>query len=354
MKRTIGILLDERAFSGIPRKRTGSEKVGFYTLAARKLALRPFFMSLRQIGSNSAAGYTGTSKGERLTVRPIPKVIHNRDITLRSDLKKKLDRLAKKSIVFNRINRFSKYHIHRVLAKHAGLRAYLPAAAKYSRSRLESMMERYDSLFIKPTSGSVGSGVMKISRESNGKWQIYREKQPPALKSFRRTAELVDRAVGGRSYLIQETIRLATYRGRPYDIRVSVQRDGTGEWQVTGMVGKVAAPGRHVTNVAKGGKVRRCKELFEASGLPVQEMKLRLAEASLSIARHLGEHLPHLADIGLDMGVDLEGRIKFIEMNGRDQRYSFREAGLDKTFFNTYYIPLQYAKHLLDTRDAKG
>lgn len=62
-----------------------------------------------------------------------------------------------------------------------------------------------------------------------------------------------------------KTIALATYKGRPYDLRVSVQRGTTGKWQVTGVVGKVAGAGRHVTNVAKG-KVRRTEVLLKIIG----------------------------------------------------------------------------------------
>ncbi|MNC32658.1 hypothetical protein D3C75_810200 [compost metagenome] len=47
------------------------------------------------------------------------------------------------------------------------------------------------------------------------------------------------------------------------------------------------------------------------------------------------------------MGVDRAGRVKFIEMNGRDQRYSFRKAGMHAEFFRTYRTPMAYAKRLL-------
>ncbi|MHA7748742.1 MULTISPECIES: YheC/YheD family protein [Paenibacillus] len=57
--------------------------------------------------------------------------------------------------------------------------------------------------------------------------------------------------------------------------------------------------------------------------------------------------MPHTADLGLDIGVDQNGGIKFIEVNGRDQRYSFRKAKMHTTFYKTYETPLKYAKFLL-------
>jgi hypothetical protein len=41
---------------------------------------------------------------------------------------------------------------------------------------------------------------------------------------------------GEEKYLIQETIALATFNDSPFDIRISVQKDGKGEWGITGMV----------------------------------------------------------------------------------------------------------------------
>ncbi|UJF35821.1 YheC/YheD family protein [Paenibacillus hexagrammi] len=140
--------------------------------------------------------------------------------------------------------------------------------------------------------------------------------------------------VGRQSYYIQQTIPLATYKGRPFDLRVSVQRDDSGDWQVTGIVGKVAASGSHVTNVAKGGRVRTCEVLFKENGFDVERTVSAVERASLEIVRYISRRVPHLADVGLDMGVDQSGMVKFIEMNGRDQRYSFRKGGLSETFLS--------------------
>ncbi|WP_248926185.1 YheC/YheD family protein [Paenibacillus hamazuiensis] len=354
MKRTVGILLDHETFMGIRSRKTGYERIRFYEKAAGELNLKPFYMSLRKISGATASGYTYSSGKYRLVKRPIPGVIHNRAMVLAPYWSRKLKKLARSCIMFNRITRFGKYRIYRILSRSGSLRGYLPETMKYSGQNLKRAMRKFGDLYIKPTSGSVGDGVLKISRKESGRWEICGKKKKAIRRSAAKTALLIARYIGRKSYLIQEAIPLPQYRGRPYDLRVSVQRGGTGSWQVTGIVGKVAAKGRHVTNVAKGGKVRRCEQLFEASGLPVEETKSRVREASLEIAEYLGERLPHLADIGLDMAVDESGRIKFIEMNGRDQRITFGKAGLRTVFYSTYLTPLAYARYLMDNVKNKS
>lgn len=352
MKRTVGILLDESAFRGIPSGHTGHEQLSCYNRSGEKLGLTPFYMTLRRTEKNFATGYAYAAKRYRLQRRPLPRVVHNRSLKMTPGLKAKLNRLARASIVFNRINRFSKYRIHCILARNSALVPYLPRTWKYTRSNLARAMGSSSALYVKPTSGSVGDGIMKIGKipGKKGQWQIFWKKGKPATASAAGAAAFLQRIIGRQSYLIQEAIPLATWKGRPYDIRVTVQKNGSGQWQVTGMIAKIAAPGRHVTNVAKGGTARRCEELFQAGGLPVGRTTERIKHASLQIAQQLGHSLPHLADIGLDMGVDRHGSVKFIEMNGRDQRYSFKKAGMGDTFYQTYATPIKYAKRLLERR----
>jgi hypothetical protein len=347
MKQMIGILLDPETFANVPGKRTGYERIDLYNKAAEKLELKPFYMALHNTGKSYSLGYVYTDGRYKRVRRSIPKIIHNRAMTLSPSGKNKLSKLAQSSIIFNRINRFGKYGIYRLLYRNRSLRSYLPYSVKYSKPNLIKTMKLFSEIFIKPTSGSVGSGIIKIMEKQSGYWNIYWKKGMPTQKTRLQTLAFIQRMVGTQAYLIQEAISLATYQGRPYDLRVSVQRGGTGQWQVTGMVGKVAGVGRHVTNVAKGGKVKRCEVLFQSGGLHIDGMKREVQRVSLEIAVYLGQNLPHLTDIGLDMGIDREGKVKFIEMNGRDQRITFKKAGMRNTFFNTYKTPLEYGLFLM-------
>src|SRR5690606_12610226 len=131
---------------------------------------------------------------------------------------------------------------------------------------------------------------------SSGYWSLRKGRRSFTLRA-KQVYPFLTRLTRGRTYLIQQGIDLARYRRRPYDIRVSVQRGGGGNWQVTGMVGKVAGKGKYLTNVARGGTAVRCEKLFSTSGLPVLYTKLRIRKLSLSVAEHLSAKLPRLADI---------------------------------------------------------
>lgn len=353
MKQTVGILLDHMVYKGLLNNRTGYEQISLYNKAANQLGIEPFYMTLRFVGKKTAIGFINDGKRYRRTKRTIPVVTLNRTIVLAKTWRNKLKKLANSSIVYNRMNRFSKFRIYQLLADNRYLARYLPYTMLYTRANLQKAMNNYSSIYIKPSSGSVGKGIIRITQTRTQSWKLYWKKGQPIIKKSKDLIRFIENYVGTKSYIIQEAIPLATYNGKPYDIRVSVQKGSSGKWQVTGMVGKVAAKGRHVTNVARGGKVKRCEPLFQSSGFDIDKMKRAVTDASLEIAKYLAEKLPHLADIGLDMGIDRAGNIKMIEMNGRDQRITFKKAKMTSTFYQTYATPLQYAAFLLKQHTNK-
>lgn len=344
----IGILLDARVYRGIRAGKTGNEHLRLYNKAASSLGLTPFYLCLERVNpsAGTASGYKYTRGKYRLVRTRIPELIHNRTIPVTPGMKTRLKRLNRVAHVFNAQNRYSKYYIHKLLKD--AFAAHVPQSATYSKASLRKWMRRFSSIYVKPQRSSVGNGVMKLTQLGSGRWRL----QLPS-GSLTGTASVVaarvDRLARRQPYMVQQAIALARYRGKPYDIRVSVQRAGQGAWQVTGIVGKVARKGSHVTNVARGGTVRTCSKLLRGFASPAH-VAHEVNTLSLNIASYLGKRLRRLADVGLDVGVDREGKPYFIELNCRDQRYSFKKAGLRAAFYHTYANPLKFAKHLLDSK----
>ncbi|GIQ68406.1 YheC/YheD family endospore coat-associated protein [Xylanibacillus composti] len=347
--KTVGILVDAQVFRTIGSKKSSPEKLSIYNRAAAKHGLRPFYMCLEKTfpASGQAMGYRYANGKYRYVKLPIPKVIHNRSMPKGEKMRKRMRELAKKSHLFNERTRYSKYVIHQLLR--GPFTAHLPATARYSSARLNRELEASPSFYVKPQSSSVGKGIIKITRIRNGKIKLQLPHRT-TIADKRTAVKTINRVVRKQKYMIQQTIPLAKYKGRPYDIRVTVQRGARGQWQVTGMYGKVARKGSHVTNVARGGTAKACGSLFRHSFAHPSLVEQSTRQFSLQVARYLGNRLKRLADVGLDIGISPEGNPYFIEMNGRDMRYGFKKANMHKTFRRTYEAPIQYAKYLLKKR----
>jgi hypothetical protein len=352
----VGILLNRGWYQGIRTGKTGHEAMLQYVASARSYGLTPCFIQLRDIkpGAAKVSAYLYSDWKVMKKEIPMPRVIHNRAIYKNKAMKDKIKRISQSgTIVFNQNNRYGKLYIHKLLLSNPDLRVHLPETEEATMSNLKSMMAKHASLILKPNNGSIGKGIMLMERREDGDWQL-RLRLGTALRTMKQWHDgdalplpLLNR-IQQQRYLVQQRLPLATLEGRPFDIRVSVQRDKSGKWQITGMVGKAAAARSFLTNVAQGGEVYTLERILKTyPTLKCETVRGDIARFSLLVAEELSLHLPELADIGLDIGITEFGFPMFIECNGRDLRYSFLRGGLLKEWTNTYRNPMGYAAYLI-------
>jgi hypothetical protein len=188
-----------------------------------------------------------------------------------------------------------------------------------------------------------------IEKKDNEIWEVrYNQKREAFTNEW---PEIIRKKVLNKNYIIQERIPLAEYQGSPFDLRVSVQKNGFGEWQVTGVVGKVAKMGNYVTNVAKGGTCKTLDELLKNfADLDDNKVYQSIEDFSIKAVTELNKYFPNLADVGLDIGLTTEGIPMFIECNARDLRITFKKAQMHEVWKATYTTPISYARYLFDSR----
>lgn len=355
----VGILVNDSLYAGIPLGNTKYEAIQYYNDAGKEYGVTPCYFRMQDVRIDTMKVHAYVQKGiqYRREWIDMPKFIHNRAIYLDHASYVELESWTQCGIiVYNHWNRYSKLHIHQILLQDEVIRPHLPGTFPATMKNMKIMMSAYDSIIIKPTNSSIGRGVMKMDRVPNG-WQLI---YPATLKisnkvwrqlRFRRQLPLtLLRKIQNRAYIVQQRLPLATFDKRPFDLRISVQRGASGEWGVTGIVAKVASRKLFLTNVAQGGEVRTLTDILttEYPSLDQAAVFEQLTNFTLRVAKHLSLNLPHLADLGLDVGITSEGFPLFIECNGKDQRYSFREADMMEEWKATYYNPIAYAKYLLD------
>jgi hypothetical protein len=346
----IGIMLDWSLMQkGIAGKET-YERLDYYVKIGKELELEPvFFHPLHvDLKANRVRGHFWN--GTRLVPRiiRIPSVIHNRVLCGQPKPRAIIRQLSKRYKVYNEIVVRDKRRVHELLWKNERLRPYLPKTRPFTRPAFMKYLGRYRVVYVKPAVGSVGDGVVRIEKEGDQYLSV-------SSKLRRRTnkvtlASEMERWVGHRRFLVQQGIPLAKYQDRTFDVRVSVQKNGSRKWCVSGMVAKVANPRNKLSNLARGGQAVPLDQVLSTlfTKDKAKQVKAELAYAAEQIAAEYEKHFPSLADLGMDMGIDIEGNPYLIEVNVRDQRYSFFEAGEIQMFQTTYRHPMEYGKSLLE------
>ncbi|XEC93386.1 YheC/YheD family protein [Paenibacillus tarimensis] len=356
----VGILVNDRTYRKIPMGNTKFEAIDHYVEAGKKYGISPCFIRLSDLkkGQSTVKAYV---KQNGLYVRqhvPAPLVIHNRALyTSERQYRRLASRISDGRMLFNYRNRYGKLFIHRLLWRNPALRPHLPETCRATPANVVLMMKQYNHLIVKPNKSSIGRGVMRMDRTNTG-WRLTypvvsrlgRQKWRTIEWLGTRLPAILKNRIRKSFYIVQMCLPLAIYKGSPFDLRVSVQRTADGNWGITGIVAKVAPKHTFVTNVAQGGKTYRLGHILreEYPHLSEEDVVQRISDLSTQVAYHLSHWLPHMADLGLDVGITNEGYPMFIESNGKDQRYSFREAGMLDEWIATYHNPMAYAKYLLD------
>ncbi|WP_426451638.1 YheC/YheD family protein [Paenibacillus sp. S-38] len=239
----------------------------------------------------------------------------------------------------------SKWTKTKSLLQNRSLRKFIPETRLYSRSSLLYLLRKYRMIYVKPVKGSGGKGVIRAEvRRVRGR-TLYRYQQGTAIRTFSSFGAFyasLSRTKLPRPYLAQQGIALLRLRGRPFDIRVMVQRTAKRGWKTTGIIGRLAHPKRAVTNFHSEGLPLPLRILFASRLSPVRRRRLTaaLARLGLRFAHHLGRKYPGFRELGVDVGVDTRLHPWVLEVNTAPDAMIFNQLKNKRMFHRV----LRYAK----------
>lgn len=354
MTRQVGVLLNRHILRRAVRGVRVFERVEYYVEAAREIGVDVVFFDIGgvRLKERRVVGFVPAGDGTYRRKRvPLPRAVHKRSLYREGPEARVVRRLSRLGVhVFNPEVRWDKYRIDRLLRKEAGLRPYLPDAIRLSKESFGWFRRRLldgEEVFVKPRRGSLGLGITRVVPLGKRRFRVE-------TRSGARSTSLASAwkqvLRSRRTHYMQAGIPLLEEEGHRIDLRVSVQKDGVGRWLVPGIAAKRAERHAFLTNVARGGSVHTPRELLErllgqrgaeAALAEVEQMALRVAEA-------IETRYPSMVDLGLDVGIDRQGRPFLIEVNRRDLRVMMGLSGQVEAHRALYRNPLAYARYVLE------
>ncbi|MEA1961247.1 MAG: YheC/YheD family protein [Bacillota bacterium] len=301
------------------------------------------------------SGYRYTQKGWVKGTFPIPDVIYPREAGYSPPKLRIRSRLESMGARFINPPLVGKWQTYKILSQNEELIKYIPDTRLVnSFQQVDRMIKRYHAVYMKPVSGSQGKNIVRVVKKKNNRSYEYQYQMNN--QTYRGTAATLHdlqrnlhRVMGRKSYIVQQRINLIRSQGNIIDVRVLVQKDESGRFCVTGKACRVGRNGSITSNISSGGKGRKVESvLLQAFPEPEQRDQIleELNQVALLMAEELENKYEKIGEMGIDIGIDRDGRIWFIEANLRPARQVFSLIGEKKTRMASVEKPMKYARYL--------
>ncbi|WP_261302106.1 YheC/YheD family endospore coat-associated protein [Paenibacillus andongensis] len=291
---------------------------------------------------------------------PIPNVIYNRLTSRKFENKTNVQQFMNDvktrfaTDIFNE-KYLDKTEVFEALRKNNSLHGYLPESYLFKNYQmLKTMAARHTVLFLKPITGSLGKGIIRIRKESGEGYTCHYTNLAGVRKQSFPSLTAVFQSLSGKlktqRYQLQQGLDLITADGNPVDFRALVQRGAQGEWAITSIVARIAGTQHFVSNLARGGSLTTVAEALAktpfSSAFRVSVIG-RLRKASLEIAKGIEANIPnHFGELGIDLAVDKIGKVWLLEVNSKPSKDDNTPLNNERKIRPSVKQIVQYARYL--------
>lgn len=276
---------------------------------------------------------------------PWPKVVINIS-SPKTIEQKKVHKLLKFNSVFTSYPVGNKLTVYKKIQKAQLFAAYtIPTYEILDPESVLSLLDQHDKVVLKPQSGNQGKNIYFIWRETTDIHVVIEGANRFEYTKAELYQVLTD-IIPTRNYLLQPFIESKTKTGLTYDLRVHVQKNGTGEWVINLIYPRISAYKKLVSNISSGGfRGDFDSFLIDEFGEEHSTIKNKIERFALEFTNHFEALYPYSFDeLGIDIALDKDGRIWIFEVNWRpgSKHREFEEAKL--------LIP--YCKYLLENKKS--
>lgn len=302
-------------------------------------------------------GYTYGKDGWTKRSYPFPDVVYPRERSysysqLMIQIRK---RFGSVDVKFLNPTMAGKMKTNEIISNYNRLASYLPETKLLTDFGLvESMIKKYRAVYLKPIIGSKGQNIIRVRRNKQSRGYQYQYQKNK--KSIRGTAENLGKlqtslrgVMGKRAYLVQQPINLLAFKGHITDLRIIVQKNHTGKWFITGMACRMGARGSITSNISSGGRGYKLSSVLERH-FPNNEQRAQIEHdirfIALESAQVLEKGIGTAGEMGIDLGIDVYGKVWFIEANLRPARHIFNLIEEFAIRQQSVLNPLLYSRYL--------
>lgn len=210
---------------------------------------------------------------------------------------------------------------------------------------------------LKPINGSRGVGIIAVKQDSENITITYHKGHDKKTKNFSTLKDLskwCEKLISQQAYLLQPLLPLTDANNYPFDIRLFLQKDQNGEWNLIEKGIRKGYHGSFLSNLNSGGDPLSFADWSQS--LTYKQKYLledELATIIHSLPPLLEKQFKQLFEIGVDIGYAQDGSIWILDINSKPGRKTFTKTN-PKLKERLYNAPLKYCQFLSNDTTAKG
>ena len=248
---------------------------------------------------------------------PLPNVVYNR-IPSRLLEKKQLYSntfafLQNKAIPYFNPSFFSKWETYKMLIIHPALCEHIPKTELLtSFTTLQSMLQTYNEIYLKPSEGHKGKGIYKVIYETSTSITLLHAKESYTYEGLEPLWEKVIKLMETTPYIIQEAVQSDTFNGKRYDLRILAHYQEN-DYNISGIGVRMSGNQEVTTHVPNGGLIIPFKKLADRVD------KSKIASIVNSIGKQLeAETGSFIGEFSVDLGKSaIDGNYYIYEVNSK-------------------------------------
>lgn len=286
---------------------------------------------------------------------PFPDVIYDKGINFKKSKKilvKKMREQFKYDLSIEFINNkdyLDKWYLYKRLNKYEEIKKYLPQTIRYrSFKDVEKMINKYSFIFIKSFYGSKGKEVMAINKVNNKYITNFYNKgiKKIIFTDLKQLEKHVKSFIKDNKFIVQQGIELSKYNKRKFDLRILIEKDIHGKWVTMCNLARVAKEKTDITNCSTGAEVLNYSYIYNKMNNNKLPYDKDIRQKAILIAQYIEKEYGSFGELGMDMAVDKNGHIWFIESNTKPDK-SFNKLVKDTNGISPQFLSIfNYSKFI--------
>lgn len=242
-----------------------------------------------------------------------------------------------------------KLQTYSILSHHPATAPYVPYTVEATVENVWKYIWKHKQAALKPVNGSQGNGFCFLSYGRRSIQATLQQAKQTITESFISKEDFsvwLAPILQSQTYMLQPFLSVQDAYGRPFDIRVLLQKNETGIWEEVGRGVRCGNERAVVSNLHAGSQIITYEQWKQS--YPKRERLLledNIATLLKAVPIALEQSLSPLFEIGLDISVDQNQAVWLLDVNSKPGRRVMLDCKPESAD-QLYHAPLSYCKYL--------